>query len=195
MQKVPQLGQCETRLLSPRQMFAPPPPPRGGRDLFSEAFSSSCTVTLHLLLRRASAPPPPLPPPQLRPRRHAREASGAIPDRGDRPATKASGRRGEAAVNKGSGDNPAISFLAVLGSSPPANVVINEMTTVASVWTNAQFLYGATIKGPALSLRIAAGNVSATNPMTIIASPNSCGPINRSFPGSRLSRSEKTVGY
>ena len=33
------------------------------------------------------------------------------------------------------------------------------MTTVASVWTNAQFLDGAAIKGPALSLRIAAGNV------------------------------------
>ena len=33
------------------------------------------------------------------------------------------------------------------------------MTTVASVWTNNQFLDGTTIKGPALSLRIAAGNV------------------------------------
>ena len=33
------------------------------------------------------------------------------------------------------------------------------MTTVASVWTNAQFLDGTAIKGPALGLRIAAGNV------------------------------------
>ena len=33
------------------------------------------------------------------------------------------------------------------------------MTTVASVWTNAQFLEGTAIKGPALGLRIAAGNV------------------------------------
>ena len=33
------------------------------------------------------------------------------------------------------------------------------MTTVASVWTNAQFLDGVAIKGPALSLSIAAGNV------------------------------------
>jgi hypothetical protein len=33
------------------------------------------------------------------------------------------------------------------------------MTTVASVWTHAQFLDGSGIKGPALSLRIAAGNV------------------------------------
>ena len=49
--------------------------------------------------------------------------------------------------------------MAVLGSTPPANVVINEMTTVASVWTNAQFLDGTAIKGPPLSLRIAAGNV------------------------------------
>jgi hypothetical protein len=47
----------------------------------------------------------------------------------------------------------------VLGGAPPAKVVVNEMTTVASVWTNAQFLDGAVIKGPALSLSIAAGNV------------------------------------
>ena len=47
----------------------------------------------------------------------------------------------------------------MLGSKPPAQVIINEMTTVASVWTNAQFLDGAAIKGNALGLRIAAGNV------------------------------------
>ena len=66
---------------------------------------------------------------------------------------------GVASVNKGSGDNPSLTFLAVLGSAPPAKVTINEMTTVASVWTNAQFLDGAAIRGPALSLSIAAGNV------------------------------------
>jgi hypothetical protein len=66
---------------------------------------------------------------------------------------------GEATINKGSGDNPAIALLTVLGNTPPAKVVINEMTTIASVWTNAQFLDGAAIKGPALSLKIAAGNV------------------------------------
>jgi hypothetical protein len=66
---------------------------------------------------------------------------------------------GVAAVNKGSSDNPAIALLTVLGNTPPTNVVINEFTTVASVWTNAQFIDGPAIKGPALSLRIAAGNV------------------------------------
>ena len=65
---------------------------------------------------------------------------------------------GVASVNKGSGDNPALAFLAVLGGAPPAKVTINEMTTVASVWTNAQFLDGPILKGPALSLGIAAGN-------------------------------------
>ena len=40
-----------------------------------------------------------------------------------------------------------------------AKVVVNEMTTVASVWTHAQFIDGAAIKGNALGLRIAAGNV------------------------------------
>ena len=53
---------------------------------------------------------------------------------------------GVATVSKGS-DNPAIALLTVLGNTPPAKVVINEMTTVASVWTNAQFLDGTAIKG------------------------------------------------
>src|SRR5262249_20948699 len=66
---------------------------------------------------------------------------------------------GEAPVNKGAGDNPAAALLAVLGNTPPPRVVINEMTTVASVWTHAQFLNGAAITGHALGLKIAAGNV------------------------------------
>src|SRR5215467_11206109 len=65
---------------------------------------------------------------------------------------------GEPTVNK-AGDNPAIALLTVLGSTAPANVVINEFTTVASVWTHAQFLDGQSIKGNVLGLRIAAGNV------------------------------------
>jgi streptogramin lyase len=63
------------------------------------------------------------------------------------------------AVNKGSGDNPAIALLSVLGNAPPSKVVVNEMTTVASVWTHAQFLDGSAIKGNPLGLKIAAGNV------------------------------------
>ena len=39
---------------------------------------------------------------------------------------------GVATVKKGSGDNPAIALLTVLGNKPPAKVVINEITTVAS---------------------------------------------------------------
>src|SRR6516165_4483888 len=66
---------------------------------------------------------------------------------------------GEAAVKKGSGDNPAVALLSVLGNTPPPKVVINEMTTVASVWTHVQFLNGTAIKGHALGLKIAAGNV------------------------------------
>jgi hypothetical protein len=66
---------------------------------------------------------------------------------------------GEPAVNKAGGDNPAIELMTVLGSNPPAKVTINEMTTIASVWTHNQFIEGTAIKGPALSLRIAAGNV------------------------------------
>lgn len=66
---------------------------------------------------------------------------------------------GEPTVNKGSGDNPAAALLAVLGNTPPPKVVINEMTTVASVWTANQFIDGTAIKGHALGLKIAAGNV------------------------------------
>ena len=66
---------------------------------------------------------------------------------------------GEPTANKGSGDNPAIALITVLGNNPPTNVFINEFTTVASVWTHAQFIDGTAIKGHALGLRIAAGNV------------------------------------
>jgi hypothetical protein len=59
----------------------------------------------------------------------------------------------------GGGDNAAIALMTVAGSKPPAMVVINEFTTVASVWTHAQFLDGTAIKGHALGLHIAAGNV------------------------------------
>jgi hypothetical protein len=57
------------------------------------------------------------------------------------------------------GENPAIALMTVLGTNPPDNVVVNEMTTVASVFTHNQFIVGAEIKGPALSLKIAAANV------------------------------------
>ncbi len=66
---------------------------------------------------------------------------------------------GRPAANATAGDNPAIALMTALGGKPPANVVINEMTTVATVWTHAQFLDGDAIRGNALSLKIAAGNV------------------------------------
>ena len=49
---------------------------------------------------------------------------------------------GTPVANKSGGDNPAIALLTVVGATAPARVTINEMTTVASVWTNAQFLDG-----------------------------------------------------
>ena len=66
---------------------------------------------------------------------------------------------GVPAANQAGGNNPAIALLAVIGSKPLARVVINEFTTVASVWTNAQFLHGTALRGNTLGLRIAAGNV------------------------------------
>ncbi len=67
---------------------------------------------------------------------------------------------GETTASRGSGDNPAIALLTVLGSQPPATVTINEMTTVASVITHNQYIDGTAIKGSPLALRIAAGNVA-----------------------------------
>jgi hypothetical protein len=68
-------------------------------------------------------------------------------------------KSGQPKASAQNGDNPAIALIAVIGGKPPGTVTINEMTTVASVWTHAQFLDGTAIKGPSLSLRIAAGNV------------------------------------
>ena len=73
---------------------------------------------------------------------------------------------GEPTVRKGGG-NPAIAFLAVLGGTPPAKVVINELTTVASAFTAAQFITGESISGNPLGLRIAAGNTpNLVDPVT-----------------------------
>jgi hypothetical protein len=52
-----------------------------------------------------------------------------------------------------------LALMAVLGGEPPANVVVNELTTVASAFTSAQFLHGEAVSGNPLGLRIAAGNV------------------------------------
>jgi len=59
----------------------------------------------------------------------------------------------------GNGPNDAIALLAVLGGTPPKNVVVNELSTIASVWTSAQFLKRDALSGAKLGLRIAAGNV------------------------------------
>ena len=60
----------------------------------------------------------------------------------------------------GTEPNPAIRFMATLGTEPPEQVTINELTTVASAWTGAQFLNGSALSGNPLGLRIAAGNVT-----------------------------------
>src|SRR5215813_10244866 len=57
---------------------------------------------------------------------------------------------GRPAANPSNGDNPAIALIASVGAQPPARVTINEMTTVATVWTHNQFMDGTTIKGHAL---------------------------------------------
>ena len=46
----------------------------------------------------------------------------------------------------------------MLGNKPPAKVVVNELTTVASAFTSARFINGEAISGNPLGLKIAAGN-------------------------------------
>ena len=62
-------------------------------------------------------------------------------------------------VTRRRGDNPAIALLTVLGSKPPANVINQRNDDHRLSVDQRQFLDGATIKGHALGLRIAAGNV------------------------------------
>ena len=63
-------------------------------------------------------------------------------------------------VPKGkSSANQYVVLLAVVGSKPPAQVVIDEFTTIASAITHNQFINDTAIAGSPLALRIAAGNV------------------------------------
>jgi hypothetical protein len=74
---------------------------------------------------------------------------------------------GTPAANKAGGENPGIALLSVLGATPPKTVTINELTTVASVFTAAQFVNGEAISGNPLGLRIAAGNApNLVDPVT-----------------------------
>jgi streptogramin lyase len=66
---------------------------------------------------------------------------------------------GRSSAEKAGVDNDRMALMTVLGSELPSSVVINELTTIASVWTHAQFVDGGAIRGHALGLRIAAGNV------------------------------------
>jgi hypothetical protein len=88
---------------------------------------------------------------------------------------------GKSAADKTGGDNDGVALMTVLGSEPPASVVINEVTTIASVWTHAQFVDGAAIQGHALGLRIAAGNVpNLVDPTTGGLGPVIQDPLNSS---------------
>jgi len=74
---------------------------------------------------------------------------------------------GTAAASKTGGNNPAIALLSVLGPKAPPTIVVNELTTVASVFTAARFIDGEAISGNALGLRIAAGNApNLVDPVT-----------------------------
>jgi hypothetical protein len=58
-----------------------------------------------------------------------------------------------------SGPGNTVALLSVLGENAPPAAVVNELTTVASAFTNARFINGTTISGNDVGLQIAAGNV------------------------------------
>ena len=66
---------------------------------------------------------------------------------------------GRSVHDQNHGENHNIAMLALLGSQLPSRVVINELTTIASIYTAAQFIEGLSIRGNALGLHIAAINV------------------------------------
>jgi hypothetical protein len=83
--------------------------------------------------------------------------TGARPGTGTSLYLTAVGGKPKAA--NASGDGSVVTLMTVLGDRPPARITIDELTTIAAVWTHAQFLSGAEIRGYPLGLRIAAGNV------------------------------------
>ena len=65
------------------------------------------------------------------------------------------------------GATNGLALMSVLGTEPPERVVVNELTTVASVFTSARFINGTAISGNGLGLRIAAGNApNLVDPVT-----------------------------
>jgi hypothetical protein len=56
------------------------------------------------------------------------------------------------------GPKEGVALMSLLGTSWPEKVTVNELTTVASAFTAAQFINGEAISGKPLSLHIAAGN-------------------------------------
>jgi hypothetical protein len=68
-------------------------------------------------------------------------------------------RGGTPKATTGKRPDDALALLAVLGTTLPKAVTVNELTTVASAFTAARFINGEAISGNLLGLRIAAGNV------------------------------------
>jgi hypothetical protein len=68
---------------------------------------------------------------------------------------------GEPKANKGGGDNPGIVLLSVLGNQPPESVVVNELTTVASV----RLSYRISFTSPTISPSRCVSQAGGTTPL------------------------------
>jgi len=82
-------------------------------------------------------------------------------------------------AKRGATANDAIALMSLLGSPVPRTVTVNELTTVASAFTAAQFINGEAISGHPLGLRIAAGNApNLVDPVTGLWGKVLLDPIN-----------------
>ena len=111
------------------------------------------------------------------------EASAAAPRQlqhdDENSATKASGIDH---LIRRPGPGGAVALLGFLAQKTPSAVVINELTTVASGSTNAQFIDATALSGSEVGLRIAAGNVPSSS------SPPARGQGRRPAPTARRRR-------
>jgi hypothetical protein len=132
------------------------PSPRRASDIEGQATIGGAPLagsTVTLWAANANAPR------QLAQARTGVDGHFALSAGGDGAVLYVVAKGGQVSGGRSSGEDSAIALLAVLGGNPPAKIVINELTTVASTFVAARFIKGEAISGDPLGLRIAAGNV------------------------------------
>ncbi|HEX5498193.1 MAG TPA: hypothetical protein VFX03_03160, partial [Thermomicrobiales bacterium] len=124
-----------------------------GQVLGAGAPIAAATVTLW----EASAGAP-KPVAQTRTDAAGRFLFAAVGDAGPEAIRYVVAMGGTLMAHAAAGEQPTLALMTLLGPTTPPFVTINELTTVAAVFTAARFIDGGAIAGSPLGLRIAAGN-------------------------------------